>query len=83
MNFFTYTSPDGDRIEVISSGGELKLASSDALDGRNTYITVESSALPDLVAAMYLASGQTVPVMINPAEVADGWAHVTGTRGAA
>lgn len=83
MNFFTYTSPDGDRIEVLSSDGELKLASSDALDGHNTYITVDPGVLPDLVAALYRAAGQTVPVMLNPAEVAEEWVHVTGTRGAA
>lgn len=83
MNFFTYTSPDGDRLDVISSDGELKLASSDACDGHNTYITVEPSALPDLVAALYRAAGLPVPFLLSPDEVGDGWVHVTGTRGAA
>ena len=82
---YSYTDPDGDRLEVSPSrdGHAVNITTIPAGSRRRTTVTVPAWKLGDLVAALYRDAGETVPVMINPAEVAEDWVHVTGTRGAA
>jgi len=80
---YSFTDRDGDSIEVHSSPDGPRIVAYDACDGHSTNVTVDPAELPEFVAAVYRAAGQDAPVMINPAEVAEDWVHVTGTRGAA
>lgn len=81
---YSYTDPNGDRIEVYPSAeGGARVVAYDACDGHSTSVTIDPDEAPEFVAALYRATGRTVPVMINPAEVASEWVNVPGTRGAA
>lgn len=80
---YSYTDSKGDRLEVHPSPDGPRLVAYDTCDGHSTTITIDPAELPEFVAAVYRASSQDAPVMLNPARVAEEWVHVTGTRGAA
>lgn len=82
---FSFTDHDGDRLQVVPSrdGAAANLLSTAPDGGRPVCVTVRAWRLPDLVAAMYEAAGETVPVMIHPDRVADGWVHLPRKAGAA
>lgn len=70
---YSYTDPAGDVLEVVPGVDAARLVASDSHDGHRTAIEVTSDNLPDLVAGLYRAAGRTVPVLLNPDEVADDW----------
>ncbi|TYK45207.1 hypothetical protein [Actinomadura decatromicini] len=81
---YSYADPDGDSLQILpAQAGGVRVVSYDAFDGNSIAVRVLPDAVPEMVAALYRAAGQTTPVLINPGEVADDWAHVTGTGGTA
>jgi hypothetical protein len=82
---YSFTDQDGNRLEVTPArdGHAVNLTTVPAGTHRRSTVTIPAWRLGDVVAAMYRGAGETVPVMINPDEVAEDWVHVTGTRGAA
>lgn len=82
---YSYTDPDGNRLEVAPSSDShaVDLTAIPAGSRRRTTIKVPAWKLGDLVAALYRDAGETVPVMINPAEVAEDWVRLPrSSRGA-
>lgn len=70
MNF-RYRDPDGDSLEVVPSpaASAVKLLAADISDGQRTCILVQAADLPALVAAMYEATGQPAPVLLDRPEI--------------
>lgn len=82
---YVFTDRDGNYLKVAPSrdGNGVDLTATEAGTRRRATVTVPACRLGDLVAAMYRQAGRTVPVMINPDEVAEDWVHVAPTGGAA
>lgn len=80
---YSYTDPAGNVLQVVPGVAAAHLVAADPFDGHRTPIEVTVENLPDLVAAMYRAAGRSVPVLINPDEVADDWVRLSRTGGAA
>lgn len=72
---YVFTDAAGDCLTVVPSrtANSVDLIIKAAGARRREAVTVPAWKLGDLVAAMYRRAGQTVPVLINPDEVADDW----------
>lgn len=77
---YVFTDRDGNYLKVAPSAGGngVDLTGTEAGTRRRTTVTVPACRLGDLVAAMYRQAGRTVPVMINPDEVAEDWVRHPG-----
>ncbi|HEX5565839.1 MAG TPA: hypothetical protein VFY14_02680 [Streptomyces sp.] len=76
---YVFPDRDGNYLTVTRSDGNgVDLTATEAGTRRRATVTVPACRLGDLVAAMYRQAGRTVPMMINPDEVAEDWVRHPG-----
>ena len=80
---YVVTDRDGNYVTVNPAAHGVDVTVTDAATRCRATATIPVGRLADLVAALYRHAGQTVPVLINPNEVAEDWVRVTRTGGAA
>lgn len=80
---YVFRDPVGDYLlaSTAQDGDGVEIAVVEAKTGTRVMITIPAGRLSDLMTGLYQQAGRPVPVMINPAEVAEDWVRIVPPGG--